>query len=69
VNQNLWFIEQMSKIERKQIRADVNQIRLAKEAMKADHLAVSRAKVRETTSPLFRRVALTLGRAIMAMIG
>ena len=69
MNQNLWFIEQMSKIERQQISADVNQIRLAKEALKADHLAISQAKVRDSSSPMFRRVALTLGRAILAMIG
>ena len=69
MNQNPWFIEQMSRIERHQIHADMRQIRLAEKATQAEHLAVRRAPIRESGSPLFRRVALTLERAILAMIG
>ena len=61
MNQNRWFIEQIARYDQKQIQADMKQIRRAKEATKADQPAVSQAKVRETISPLLRRVALTLG--------
>ena len=71
VNQNPWFIEQTAKYERQQIQADMRQIHLGERAMRADQLAVRHAKVQESksSSPVLRRVALTLGKAILAMIG
>ena len=69
VNQNRWFIEQIARYDQKQVQADMKQIRLAKSATKADHLAVGTANVRQSSSPGFRRFALTLSKAILSIIG
>ena len=69
MNQNPWFIEQMAKYERQQIAADMKQIRLAERALRADNGSAAQAPGRPSHARMFRRVALVLTKAIIAMIG